>query len=185
MCGGRLSCFEGNRWGGKGSRATRLSEGSVQRCLSTGFIALVAEVVDIQQFPMTSFSLPQKEVGRTMTDRLRFITHQGKQILLIDLSNCPAAEVEKIFRAVPDLVTARPRGSVLILSDFTGASFDEEAMRVIKETALFDKHFVKKSAWTGAETISKVFFEELTKFSRRSFSVFKTREAALAWLVKD
>jgi hypothetical protein len=134
---------------------------------------------------MTSFSLPQKEVGRTMTDRLRFITHQGKQILLIDLSNCPAAEVEKIFRAVPDLVTARPRGSVLILSDFTGASFDEEAMRVIKETALFDKHFVKKSAWTGAETISKVFFEELTKFSRRSFSVFKTREAALAWLVKD
>jgi predicted nuclease of predicted toxin-antitoxin system len=54
-------------------------------------------------------------------DLLRFITHQGKQILLIDLSNCSGAEVEKIFRAVPELVTKRPRGSVLILTDFQGS----------------------------------------------------------------
>src|ERR1022692_2729337 len=74
-----------------------------------------------------------------MTDRIRFITHQGKQILLLDLSNCSAAEVEKTCRAVPDLVTAHPRGSVLIRSDFTGASFDEEAIRVMKESAVFDK----------------------------------------------
>jgi len=53
-----------------------------------------------------------------LTDHIRFITHQGKQILLLDLSNCSAAEVGKIFRAVPELVTTRPWGSVLILSDF-------------------------------------------------------------------
>jgi hypothetical protein len=82
-------------------------------------------------------------------------------------------------------VTIQPRGSVLILSDFTGASFDQEAMRVMKETALFDKAYVKKSAWTGALSFPKVLFEELIDFSRRDFSVFKTREAALAWLVKD
>jgi hypothetical protein len=28
-----------------------------------------------------------------MTDRIRFISHEGKQILLIDFSNCAAAEV--------------------------------------------------------------------------------------------
>jgi hypothetical protein len=32
-----------------------------------------------------------------MSDRIRFITHQGKQILLVDLSHCSAAEVEKVF----------------------------------------------------------------------------------------
>ena len=53
-----------------------------------------------------------------MTDRLRFISHEGKQILLVDFSNCSAAEVEKVCRAVPELVTTLPRNSVLILSDF-------------------------------------------------------------------
>jgi hypothetical protein len=40
-----------------------------------------------------------------MTDRVRFITHQRKQVLLVDLSNSSAAEVEKILRALPDVVT--------------------------------------------------------------------------------
>jgi hypothetical protein len=145
----------------------------------------MTEFVDIRQSPVASFFLPQKEVGRNMTDRLRFITHRSKQVLLIDLSHCSAAEVEDIFRAVPDLVTTRPRGSVLILSDFTRASFDQEAIRVMKETALFDKPYVKKSAWTGAESFPQVFFDDLISFSHREFTVFKTREAALTWLVKD
>jgi hypothetical protein len=37
----------------------------------------------------------------------RVTTHEGKQILLVDLSNCPASEVERIIRALPELVTIR------------------------------------------------------------------------------
>ena len=120
-----------------------------------------------------------------MADRLRFITHEDKQILLIDVSNCSAAEVETTFRAVPELVTARPRGSVLILTDFKGASFDQEAIRVMKETAVFDKPYVKKSALAGTEGVPDVFSANLSSFSRREFPAFKTREEAVAWLVKD
>ena len=36
-------------------------------------------------------------------------------------------------------MTTRPLGSVLILSDFTGASFDAEAIRVLKETGKFPR----------------------------------------------
>jgi hypothetical protein len=121
----------------------------------------------------------------SLSDRLRFITHQAERILLIDVSNCSAAEVEKIFRAVPELVTTRQRGSVLILTDFTGASFDQEAVRVMKETAVFDKSYVKKSAWTGEEDFCRELSESLGEFSRREFLVFETREKALAWLAKD
>ena len=78
----------------------------------------------------------------SVADRLRFITRQSKEILLIDVSDCWAADVEKIFRAVPELVTTRPLGSVLILTDFKGASFDPEATRVMQETAVFDKPYV-------------------------------------------
>jgi len=120
-----------------------------------------------------------------MTDRIRFITHQGKQILLIDLSYCSAAEFEQILRAVPDVVTTRPRGSVLILSDFTGASFDQEGIRVMKETAVFDKPYVRKSAWAGEESFPPELSQSLRSFSGREFFAFKTREEALAWLAKD
>lgn len=101
-----------------------------------------------------------------MTNRIQFITHGGKQILLLDLSNCSASEVEETIRALPEFVTARPRNSVLILSDFTGASFDEEAFRAMKETAVFDKPYVKKSAWVGAQKL-EAFSKEMKIFSRR------------------
>jgi hypothetical protein len=120
-----------------------------------------------------------------LTEHIRFITHQGKQILLINASNCSAPEVGKIFRAVPELVTTRPRGSVLILSDFSGASIDQEAIRILKETAVFDKPYVKKSAWMGSKDFCQRLSENLVDFSRREFPVFGNREEALAWLVKD
>jgi len=120
-----------------------------------------------------------------VTNRVRFIANQGKQILLLDLSNCSATEVEKIIRTVPDIVTTQPRGSVLILSDFTGASFDQDALRTMKEAAVFDKPFVKKSAWVGAESLPKLFSEAMKDFSRREFPIFNTRDEALSWLAKD
>jgi hypothetical protein len=120
-----------------------------------------------------------------MTGCARFITRQSKQILLIDLSNCSPDEVNSIFRTVPDLVTICPLGSVLILSDFTGASFDEEAIRVMQQTAVFDKPYIKKSAFVGTENFPKGFIENLKSFSRREFPAFKTRDDALAWLTND
>ena len=117
-----------------------------------------------------------------IADRVRFITHQGKQILLVDLSRCSPAEVEEVMRGLPDTVIANPRGSLLILVDYSGAFVNEEALRVIKETAVFDKPYVKKSASVAARKIPSELVE---KFSRREFPAFKSREEALAWLVKD
>ena len=120
-----------------------------------------------------------------MIDHVRFFTHQGKRNLLVDLSNCLAAEVERILRALPDVVTGRPLGSVLVLADFTGASFDAEGIRVLKEAAAFDKPFVKKSAFVGTENFPHEFSDSLSSFSRREFPIFKTRAEALACLAKD
>ena len=72
-----------------------------------------------------------------------------------------------------------------MLTDFTGAAFDRDAVRAIKETAVFDKPFVKKSALVGTEDLPVSFYDELKTFSRRELLPFKTREEALAWLVAD
>jgi hypothetical protein len=120
-----------------------------------------------------------------MHERIRSIDHQDKKILLVDLSNCSANEVEEIVRRVPDYVTVQPLGSVLVLTDFTGAVFDRDAVLAVKETAVFDKPFVKKSALIGTEDLPASFYDELKNYSRRELLMFKTREEALDWLAAD
>jgi hypothetical protein len=118
-----------------------------------------------------------------VNERIHFISHQKKQILLVDFSNCSSREVEKIARAVPDYVSNQPRSSVLVLSDFTGASFDPEAIRTIKETAVFDKPYIAKSALVGGGDLAEVLGQNLKDFSRRDFPTFETRQEALTWLM--
>jgi hypothetical protein len=120
-----------------------------------------------------------------MDERIHFIYHKGKKILLVDLSKCPASELEKLVRQVPDHVTVQPLGSVLVLTDFTGAVFDRAAVLAVKETAVFDKPYIKKSALVGTESFPKDFYEELKSFSRRDLLIFGSRDEALAWLVAD
>lgn len=120
-----------------------------------------------------------------MDERIHFVYHRGKKILLVDLSKCLASEFEKLVRRVPDYVTVQPLGSVLVLTDFTGAVFDRDAVLAVKETAVFDKPYIKKSALVGAETFPKDFYEELKSFSRRDLLIFRSRDEALAWLVAE
>jgi hypothetical protein len=125
------------------------------------------------------------EASSTPEDRVRFTTYQGKQILLVDVARCPAERVAEVLQKVPEVVSTQPLRSVLLLADFAGASFNGEVLRVMKETAVFDKPYIKKSAWIGAEGIPDEYTKKLTIYSFREFPTFKSREEALAWLVTD
>ncbi len=118
-----------------------------------------------------------------MEDNIRFIEHKGKQILLVDISHCTPAEVAKVALLVPSYVTSEPRGSVLLLADFTGAEFDRIAIDRMKESAVFDRPYLRRSAWVGLERLPKVFYEHIKNFSQRDLPAFDTREAAMDWLV--
>jgi hypothetical protein len=120
-----------------------------------------------------------------MNDRIGAVSHNGKQILVVDLSNCSTTEVEKTVRAVPEVVTARALNSVLMLVDFTEAAFDLEVLRAMKEAAVFNKPYIKRTAWVGAQTFPDVFRENLQSFSGRHFPTFKSRLEALEWLTAD
>jgi hypothetical protein len=120
-----------------------------------------------------------------MEERIRFVEHRGKQILLADLSHSTPREVEKLALLVPSYVTSEPRGSVLLLADFTGAEFDRIAIERLKESAVFDRPHVKRSAWVGIEKLPPVFLEHIKNFSQRELPTFKTREEAMDWLVEE
>ena len=120
-----------------------------------------------------------------MKDRIRFISHKGKKILLVDCSGCPPDELERITRLVPQYVATNPKGSLLLLADFTGAKFHKSIMDTIKEGIVLDRPYLKRSAWVGIDGLPKVFYENLKSFSQRDLPTFKTREEALEWLVEE
>src|ERR1700739_4108618 len=80
-------------------------------------------------------------------ERIRFVTHRGHRILLVDYTNCTADEVAEIADDAPPIVTREPLGSVLLLADFSGAKFDRETVEHIKIAAAIDKRHLKRDAW--------------------------------------
>ena len=120
-----------------------------------------------------------------MIERIRSIREQGKEIVMVDLSNCRPSEVETVARNFPAYVTKRNRGSVLVLVDFSGASVDKETVRTMKESAVFDKPYINRSAWIGAQNFPREFHKEITTFSRREMPIFNSRQEAVDWLVQN
>ena len=120
-----------------------------------------------------------------MKNRIRFISHKRKKILLVDGSGCSAEQLEDLATLVPARVTAELKGSVLLLADFTGAEFDKKSLERLKPSLVFDRPYLKRSAWVGTEGLPKIFYEHLKTFSQRELPTFKTREEALDWLVAD
>lgn len=120
-----------------------------------------------------------------MKNRIGFISHKGKKILLVDCSNCTVEQLVELAALVPVEVTSQPHGSVLLLADFTGASFDRNSVDRLKPSLVFDRPHLKRSAWVGVEQLPKIFYEHLKSFSQRELPIFKTREEAMDWLVAD
>jgi len=120
-----------------------------------------------------------------MEERIRFITHKGEQVLLVDVSNCISTDMIKLARMVPNYLAAEPRGSVLLLADFTGSKFDKAAVESLKQATVYDRPHLKRSAWVGTEALPKIFYENIKSFSQRDLPTFKTRDEALEWLVAE
>jgi hypothetical protein len=120
-----------------------------------------------------------------MDDRIRFIKHKGKVILLADFSGLTAEEFMPLLNEVQRKVAPLPANSALTLGDFTGAHIDKAVAMRMKEVLVFDRPHVKRTAWVGVESLPKVFFENFKTFSQRDLPTFKTREEAMDWLVSS
>jgi hypothetical protein len=120
-----------------------------------------------------------------MDEPIRFIEHKGKQILLLDFSHANADEMLLLLEELRIMVAQHPRGSLVTLSDMTGATVDHVVATKIKEVLTLDRPFVKKTAWVGSESIAHAFMENFGTFSQREIATFKTREEAMDWLVGE
>jgi hypothetical protein len=120
-----------------------------------------------------------------VSDRLRFIKHEGEVIFSIDFSHCKAKQMLLLLDQVKLIVSRHAPGSMLTLGDFTGAEVDKTVATRLKEVLVRDRPFVKKSAWVGVESVPHVFYENIKSFSQRELPAFKTKEEAMDWLVGE
>jgi hypothetical protein len=120
-----------------------------------------------------------------MDDRIRFVEHHGKQILLLDYSHANAHQMQLLLEQVRITVARHPRESLVTLADFTGSTVDHAVATRIKEVLTLDRPFVRKTAWVGTEGVPNAFMENFHSFSQREIVAFKTREEAMDWLTGD
>lgn len=123
--------------------------------------------------------------GAPLAERLYFIKHKGHPIFVFDFSHCTTKEMLLLLDQVKASVARHAPGSVLVLADFSGAQVDKAVATRIKEVLVFDRPYVKRSAWVGTDSLPHVYYENFKSFSQRDFPTFKTREEAMDWLVEN
>lgn len=124
-------------------------------------------------------------VGDAAPERLRFVSHNGQSIFLIDFSHCKGKEILLLLDQVRADIARHAPGSVLTLADFSDAQVDKAVATKIKEVLVLDRPYVKKSAWVGTQSLPHVFYENFKSFSQRDIPTFESREEAMDWLVKE
>jgi len=120
-----------------------------------------------------------------MDERISFVSHRGKAIMLVDLSHCEPKEILVMLDEIQRTVARHDTGSLLTLADLTGAHIDRAVATRMKEVLTLDRPYIKRSAWVGADSVPKAYFENMKSFSQRDFEPFKTREEAMDWLVSE
>jgi hypothetical protein len=120
-----------------------------------------------------------------MDDRIHFIEHKGKKILLVDCSQATAHQMLLLLEHLRITVAQHAHESVVTLGDLTGTEIDRTVATRIKEVLTLDRPFVKKTAWVGTEKIPHALMENFHTFSQRTIMTFKTREEAMDWLVEE
>jgi len=120
-----------------------------------------------------------------MDDRIHFVEHHGKQVLILDYSHANAQQMLLLLEHVRVTVAQHARESLLTFADFTGAVVDRTVATRIKEVLTLDRPFVKKTAWLGTESIPKAFMDSFRIFSQRRIATFATKDEAMDWLVED
>ncbi|MBI3478112.1 MAG: STAS/SEC14 domain-containing protein [Acidobacteria bacterium] len=117
-----------------------------------------------------------------MDDRIHFIEHKGKKILLCDFSHATAHQMQLLLEHLRITVAQHGHETVVTLADLTDAEIDRTVATRIKEVLTLDRPFVKKTAWVGTEKIPHALMEGFHTFSQRNIATFKTREEAMDWL---
>jgi len=120
-----------------------------------------------------------------MTQRVKFITHQGKEILSIDFSSLKWEEFLRTMEEAKNTIATRPKSSVLTLTNVERAHFSPEISDPMKAYIIHNKPYVKAGAVIGLDGLKMFMFNVMNRLAGRSLQAIDGEDAAKEWLVEN
>ena len=116
-----------------------------------------------------------------------WIEYKGKKIFYQDFSKnfYNAAAVKAELAEVRKVVTAQPKNSMLVLSDFRDTSVGSELLSSMNEASAATKAYVRRTAVLGVTGMKRKLADLLTALTGQQLKYFDDIEAAKNWLVED
>lgn len=119
--------------------------------------------------------------------RSTWIEHNGKKIFYQDFSkhffNSGAVKTE--LEEVQKVVTAQPKDSVLVLSDFRDTNVGSDLLASMNAASAATKAYVHKTAVLGVTGMKRKLADMLTALTGQPLKYFDDIEAAKNWLIQE
>jgi len=118
-------------------------------------------------------------------ERSRFIQHKGREIYMLDCSDCRPENIVEIIDECARQVQVRPEKSVRTLTIAGGGKFDTVVLQKLKDLTRDNAPYVDKAAVVGITGLYKVVMNTIKMFSKREFHLFDSIEEAKDFLASD
>ena len=124
--------------------------------------------------------------------RIFWSEHQGVPFLMLDFAGATVSESLALMDDYAAALRGKEAGSVRMMSDVTDAEYDPAVANKWKALRIQNDTYIRASAIYGLSGLVGVairaFLELLDMLgmnrAMKKFRIFKTREQALAWLIK-
>jgi len=121
-----------------------------------------------------------------MTGRVRFADHEGRRILVTDLSDLTPDQAPAVLDEARQMVAALPKErSLLSLLVVRRMRFDPETIDAMKKVGRENEPWVIATAVVGLSAIGRVVAKVVSTFSGRRYAAFENEEQAKEWLVRQ
>jgi hypothetical protein len=119
--------------------------------------------------------------------RSTWIEHNGRKIFYQDFSkhffNSGAVKTE--LEEVQKIVTAQPKDSVLVLSDFRDTNVGSDLLASMNAASAATKAYVHKTAVLGVTGMKRKLADMLIALTGQPLKYFDDIEAAKNWLIQE
>jgi len=117
-------------------------------------------------------------------ERVRFIEHQGRRIILLDFAGItdPTEGLAAIAEATKFIGAQPVGGDTMTLTDVTDTRYDRKIVEGFKEMTARNRPIVRTAAIVSNSSLHRAAISMIALFSRRKLEVFDSRAQALDWL---
>lgn len=110
------------------------------------------------------------------------IIHKGKRICVVDISNTQPQDAVTVLKESQNQISKLISKTALIVTDVSNIVYNKDSAAAFKKFALRNTHYIKASAFVGADSILAFLLKIVAALTGRNIKSFKTRDEALDWL---